>query len=1228
MTFADAIRYLANTATAPLAVPSGEIRKDALRIVHNAIFRTGKLPPEELRKIGIYIGGFLYFYHQERKVDYKFFEKSDIIPDGSRSPFEDLGYMFPYIGSVQFEALWAGKNPPWDYYIDSLFRAHRENQKNKIWLTDVDGFQSLNPDGSQDYLVPEYLAKAPSFFIDGAADALPPFLLIPFKELAARAINYRKVLGRIAKEPPDGFANEWLLWQSLKEHQDNLTEFERWLINNRILQHPDHWKTFFSAVEHPIVTLNELASGYPAGPAGMTEIESIRDLHTACRFPVLPYLYWNAIDKQPKTHLVLPVWVDLLNEGAECLRQQPETQRFEVGKTRLTGAAVVTIRPDESRQSEDEAGPLDTAILLSRFVSFPQIAASYYEDVEGHQKQRMLAARRAAIAAIAAQTLSHNIGSHALSDAKLFQAGPINDINRAAVEDDLKGLKVFHQYLQARMDYIAQLIADTPPQPEPMYLFADILCEFFRQRLLLNRLVADRGFEGAKLSFRLIYPKGGNDEFVVKLSFKEAIEAFSKGAPISLGGDDVLVAIPGGAVGRHALYSILENMMRNSAKYGRKCELSGKRPETLEVTMRLRSPGADKDYWLLELSDNLSGFTVDDEAPKGAVDSSGHERISDGVYVQLCGSFGLGVIDNKGNPRAGGHGLTEIKEAMRFLHPHEGSECHPDDTGRRSPWACGIACRKARDASAGLSRSRCCNASLSNEWIPCDNGERNDGGTLVYRVRLRRPRLLGVWAPNSGIIDGQYESAAHGVYFRESLIDDVVSQPNEPAVPSLAELSPHLLLIVDPDDASEAEVMNALAKEHWRLPFRLAVLTRDPVRTKVWVEAIQDYCAKAPTRTPEGITNKGTPFLPIDRVRVIDNPQLFVRLSNPETSRDSKVLFAVINDAYDAWLRVYKPTPDTGPWHLLLSLQRGDEVKEHWKDAKSFKSAATTLSIYSSASDSEPVLTHIFGPELNAKDFPPCKVVHFGNHGSVPKEFESALRAKTLAYTQRFGAVEAPRLFNALYTPPSGKDALKFFVLSLLEAALTEVAVFDERTLEALFEPGGRKTLSATRVIDSRDVKIGILTHIPSLKRTEPSLARSDITWPFAYSPSCSNRCFCRASFIDRQIVIEEVCGKVADVFLVHEGLIEELTSKKLFEPGLDLTFLSSFSRIVRMSGKGPTARKLDPRLPFTEYSSIGVSIFPYEKEVKRLLGVEKLALAKALLNSTGQLNPLARDST
>jgi hypothetical protein len=52
-------------------------------------------------------------------------------------------------------------------------------------------------------------------------------------------------------------------------------------------------------------------------------------------------------------------------------------------------------------------------------------------------------------------SLSHNIGSHALSDAKLFDPTKL---------DDCKGLKDLHQYFQERMDYVAQLIAPAPPQ--------------------------------------------------------------------------------------------------------------------------------------------------------------------------------------------------------------------------------------------------------------------------------------------------------------------------------------------------------------------------------------------------------------------------------------------------------------------------------------------------------------------------------------------------------------------------------------------------------------------------------------------------------------------------------------------------------------------------------------------------------------------------------------------
>jgi hypothetical protein len=172
--------------------------------------------------------------------------------------------------------------------------------------------------------------------------------------------------------------------------------------------------------------------------------------------------------------------------------------------------------------------------------------------------------RRSAQAQIMSRNMSHNIGSHAL--ARISAA----DIARSPEDTE----RLF-EYLQERMDFIARVATEWPTWREPVLFFGDLLRGFFRQGLLLDNLIADDGYRGEHIEFLVKLPTA--EEFLVlryKASERDTYAgnvpaefrmAKEDGATV----DDVLVAIPGGPVGRQAFYGLLENAIRNAAKHNR-----------------------------------------------------------------------------------------------------------------------------------------------------------------------------------------------------------------------------------------------------------------------------------------------------------------------------------------------------------------------------------------------------------------------------------------------------------------------------------------------------------------------------------------------------------------------------------------------------------------------------------------------------------------------------------
>ncbi|MEI7909473.1 MAG: ATP-binding protein [Verrucomicrobiota bacterium] len=881
----------------------------------------------------------------------------------------------------------------------------------------------------------------------------------------------------------------------------------------------------------------------------------------------------------------------------------------------------------------------------------------YWMEIVRHQTTRE--ARKSAVAAIAAQSLSHNIGSHALSDANLFD--PSKPL-------DGEGLKMFHQYLQGRMDYVAQLISRIPPQPEPMYLWGDVLGDFFRQRLLLNRLVADRSVEGANLTFRFFY-KGHDNTKVIKVTWIDILA--SLGLKIAANGqniekcnvtplhgpdDDVLVAIPGGAVGRHALYSILENLMRNSVKYGeRRKDLNGKERNNLEISMRLRDPGENDDYWLLEIWDNFSGFNKEG-------DENG--------YRTLAKNFRKDVINNQSKPQPSGHGLVEIKEAMRFLHDHKDSP-KKDETGEPSPWAC-QPCRRTsphyKDTSCGdHCKNHCCHANLANIFDPEYDGRKpekdNQGiGTLIYRVRLRRPRLLGVWCPGAEFEEKNAQSVAAGVFFRKDLCKD-----GPDGSLSLAKLAPHILLIRDTNSItvdctkngspSIAKICKCLAEHHWYLPYRILIVAENNTRKTAWEEHLKHWIANVPKTSLREEERQNLVFLPYNRVRVITDSACHQALADPAGCDKD---LSLVNSTYDTWLRAYKPTQDGKPWHLVLCFERGEEIiNDKWKNplVNEFNNSSlernpwVVCSVFHKPNTNGPNDYGLLSAGIDyrnegaiRKEPEPKLTIHFGNHSTKPpgRSLACAWDNGKLHFTQAFGSSDAPRTFHHLYSPPQEQTAFNFYLYRIIEAALTKILIFDERVLSTVFaeiRANENHKLSPKRLANSWAAGLLPAMAIPS-GNNKVAMARTDILPSpkkiehLLFSVPASDEFLDDikvgtagldvnnwANDIDFKSCYSENPTLSADIIALHEGLIEELVSHHCFKEGQELCYLGICPRILRFSGKGPDSRKLDSRHPFAEYSAVSACVIPYlhnsEFHPERLR-VEKVFLANAALNSIG----------
>lgn len=195
-------------------------------------------------------------------------------------------------------------------------------------------------------------------------------------------------------------------------------------------------------------------------------------------------------------------------------------------------------------------------------------AIKMLKDDSAYRQKACAYALHSAVGSIMSRNGSHNIGSHVL--AALSH-------NVGTMPDD----RVLYQYIQQRMDYIATVTTDFPTWTQPTMFVADMMKTFLSQRHLLNHIVESEGLKG----FQFQNPNMTDEEWCsqkncVKIhirkmtssssckKYDELIKYDSKERYASVDLKcDVALAIPGGIVGEHAFFTILENIIRNAAKH-------------------------------------------------------------------------------------------------------------------------------------------------------------------------------------------------------------------------------------------------------------------------------------------------------------------------------------------------------------------------------------------------------------------------------------------------------------------------------------------------------------------------------------------------------------------------------------------------------------------------------------------------------------------------------------
>jgi len=279
---------------------------------------------------------------------------------------------------------------------------------------------------------------------------------------------------------------------------------------------------------------------------------------------------------------------------------------------------------------------------------------------------------QSAIAAIMSRNGSHNIGSHVISAASS---------NNNTFSDNQNLLK----YIQQRMDFVATITTDWPNWSYPVWITKDLMRRFYEQRLLLKYIAKADGLDAFEFQ-----PKEKDQEKETKLLIK--IERFNNNGLVEKLIDiennqsviqehkaklefDIPIAIPGGIIGHQAFYTILENIIRNSAKHGwAKNKPDNKR---LEITIRLIER-EDEDYNIVEIYDNVSLLNIiNNDLSLYETDDSGNPKFikeNESAYKelplhkQINQKLMQSFIDENGKLKKENWGLAELKICAGYLN--------------------------------------------------------------------------------------------------------------------------------------------------------------------------------------------------------------------------------------------------------------------------------------------------------------------------------------------------------------------------------------------------------------------------------------------------------------------------------------------------------------------------------------------------------------------------------
>ena len=226
---------------------------------------------------------------------------------------------------------------------------------------------------------------------------------------------------------------------------------------------------------------------------------------------------------------------------------------------------------------------------------------------------------KAGMAAVESRNLSHNIGSHVLarwiSELDLHLRGQSDWEDKDIIEES----KRLYEYIQTRMDFIAEISTSVPSWEMSDY-FSEIADELIGQNILRAKIASSEGYKNIG----------------IKIEVSPGCER---------------VSIPNGHVGKHAFFSIIENFVRNAAKH-----YAGQaRSDELDLSIQLKKVDDERyrdkyiEMVIQDLRKNSCNKETYQKLTSYLLRSKKESRFADSNGIILPGGWGIKEMILAGN---------------------------------------------------------------------------------------------------------------------------------------------------------------------------------------------------------------------------------------------------------------------------------------------------------------------------------------------------------------------------------------------------------------------------------------------------------------------------------------------------------------------------------------------------------------------------------------------------